>query len=151
MIIHKEQIPEIRYHQMLAKLRSSGCRITTHRVGLLRLIAASEGHPTAAQLYERLKQQYPTVSLASIYKTLSLLKDHDEILEIDLHGESRYDGRLPYPHPHLICTRCQRIIDGDALPASENIIQQIADLYGFKVSQQQQVFFGLCADCQTDH
>ncbi len=148
MIINNMIDPELRYQKMLAKIRERGCRITSHRLALLRLIAASEGHPTAAQLYERLRVQFPTVSLATIYKTIALLKEDNEILEIDLHGESRYDGNKPYPHPHLICTRCRQIIDGDNLPSLHTINAQIAEKYGFLVLQQHQVFYGICPQCQ---
>ena len=148
MIINNKTDPELRYQKMLAKLRERGCRITSHRIGQLHLIAESEGHPSAAQLYERLRLQFPTVSLATVYKTIALLKQDNEILEIDLHGQSRYDGNKPFQHPHLICTRCGQIIDGDALPSMLTINQQIEDVYGFKVQQQQQVFYGLCPKCQ---
>lgn len=149
MIIHTMNDPQLRYQEMLAKLKARGCRITSHRLALLRLIAVSEGHPTAAQLYERLRVQFPTVSLSTIYKTLVLLKEDGEVLEIDLRDDSRYDGNKPYPHPHLICTSCGRIIDGDGLSALEGIDQQIAAQFGFQVQRQQQVFYGLCRDCQA--
>ena len=63
-----------------------------------------------------LRTQFPTISLATIYKTLTLLKEEGEVLEIDLHNDSRYDGNKPYPHPHLICTQCGKIADGDSVP-----------------------------------
>ncbi len=138
---------EQRYQSMLLKIRERGGRMTSHRLALLRMIAVSEGHPTPAKLYEQLKVQFPTVSLATIYKTLNFLKEEGEVLEIDLHGDSRYDGFKPYPHPHLICTRCDRIIDGDDLTELQNIDQHIREKYGFQVTRQQQVFYGICPDC----
>ena len=140
--------PQIRYQAMLANIRERGCRITSHRLALLHLVADSEGHPTAAQLYDRLRVQFPTVSLTTVYKTLALLKKGGEVLEIDLHGESCYDGNKPYPHPHLVCTRCHQIMDGDELPALEIIDQQIAEKYGFQILRQQQLFYGICLECR---
>jgi Fur family peroxide stress response transcriptional regulator len=134
---------------MLSRLKDRGCRITSHRLALLRLLACSEGHPSAAQLYERLRVQFPTVSLATIYKTLALLKDEGEVLEIDLRSDSRYDGYKPYPHPHLVCTHCGQIMDGDlALPVS-GLNQQIAEEYGFLVQRQHLLFYGICSECQA--
>lgn len=150
MIINNMTDIELRYQKMLSKIRERGSRVTSHRIALLRLIAASEGHPTAAQLYERLRVQFPSVSLATVYKTIALLKEDHEVLEIDLHGESRYDGNRPYPHPHLICTRCGRIIDGDDLPSLRNLNQQISEKYGFQVLHQHQVFYGICPQCQSE-
>lgn len=140
---------ELRYEQILSKIKKRGCRMTSHRVALLRLIAASEGHPSAQGLYEQLKAQFPTISLATVYKTLSLLKEEGEVLEIDLHDDSHYDGNKPFPHPHLVCTRCRRILDADALFNHQQISQQIADTLGFQVTRQQIVFYGICPECQS--
>jgi len=140
--------PEIRYQTMLAKLQERGYRLTSHRLALLRLIAASEGHPSAAQLYEKLRLQFPTVSLATIYKTLTLLKDEGEILEIELRNNSHYDGNKPYPHPHLICNRCGKIIDGDEINFVHTLNAEIKEMYDFQVVQSQLVFYGICRECQ---
>ncbi len=139
--------PEIRYQTLLGKLKKRGSRITSHRLALLRLISVSEGHPNAAKLYETLLVQFPTISLATIYKTLALLKEEGEILEIDLHNDSRYDGNKPYPHPHLVCTKCGKIADGDSVQFTHNINHEILDLYHFKVASSQMLFYGVCADC----
>jgi len=140
--------PETRYQTLLGKLRARGSRITSHRLALLRLLAVSEGHPNAAQLYQRLRAQFPTVSLATIYKTLALLKEEGEVLEIDLHADSHYDGNKPYPHPHLVCTRCKQIIDGDEVVALYALNQEIQEKYSFQVAQSQLVFYGVCRACQ---
>ncbi len=140
---------ELRYECMLQKLRERGCRLTSHRLALLRLIAVSEGHPNAAQLYEKLRMQFPTVSLATIYKTLILLKDAGEVLEIDLHNDSHYDGNKPFPHPHLICNRCGQIMDGDAVLFLQSVHQEIKNRYNFQVVQSQVVFYGVCETCQN--
>ena len=141
--------PETRYQTLLGKLRARGSRITSHRLALLRLLAVSEGHPNAAQLYERLRVTFPTVSLATIYKTLALLKEEGEVLEIDLHADSHYDGNKPYPHPHLVCTRCKQISDGDEVVALHALNQEIKEKYAFQVAQTQLVFYGVCRACQN--
>jgi Fur family transcriptional regulator, peroxide stress response regulator len=139
---------ELRYQSLLAKLQERGSRMTSHRMALARLLATSEGHPNAAQLYERLRQQFPTISLATVYKTLILLKDEGEILEIDLHADSRYDGNKPFPHPHLVCTRCNRIMDGDEVSYLSKLNKEIEEKYGFQIQRHQIVYFGVCQDCQ---
>jgi Fur family transcriptional regulator, peroxide stress response regulator len=140
--------PELRYQAMISKIQERGSRLTSHRMALLHLIAASDGHPSAAQLYERLRAQFPSVSRATIYKTLVLLKDKGEVLELDLPSDNHYDGNKPFPHPHLICTRCNRIMDGDDVQALQGINQQIAEKYGFQVQRHQLIFYGLCPECQ---
>ena len=95
--------PQKRLEQMIGVLRDKGGRLTPQRLAMLRIIAKSEGHPSAEQIYEQIKADFPTTSLSTIYKTLSLLKDLGEVLELNLASVgSRYDGNTPYPHPHVI-------------------------------------------------
>jgi len=143
--------PEIRYQSLLHKLQQRGCRLTSHRLALARLLSISEGHPNASQLYATLRTQFPTISLATIYKTLTLLKEEGEVLEIDLHSDSHYDGNKPYPHPHLICSRCGAILDGDPVHTLAALNQEIEQTYGFRISRHQLVFYGVCQEClQTE-
>ena len=84
---------QARYEHLLKKLRQRDYRLTPQRVALVRLLAESEGHPSAAQLHDQLKADYPTMSLATVYKTLNLLKDLGEVLELGFcNDDSRYDG-----------------------------------------------------------
>ena len=59
--------PEQRTEELVAKFRERGYRITPQRLALLRLLATSEGHPSALQLHEQLLEQFPTTSLATVY------------------------------------------------------------------------------------
>jgi len=139
---------EKRYQSLLQKLQERGSRMTSHRMALARLLATSEDHPNAAQMYESLRKQFPTISLATVYKTLVLLKNEGEVLEIDLHDDSRYDGHNPIPHPHLVCNRCNRIFDGDEISLLSKMNNEIEEKYGFKIQRHQIVYYGICEDCQ---
>ena len=140
--------PQVRFEQLIAKLKERQYRITPQRVELIRLIAASEGHPSASQLYNQIKVQFPTMSLATVYKTLDLLKEVGEVLEIGLRDDSHYDGNKPYPHPHLICMKCQKIMDGELDATVGKIVQEVENNFGFRVVKHQLDFYGLCPDCQ---
>ena len=137
-----------RYDQLLARLRQGNYRMTPQRMALIRLIAASTGHPSAGQLYEQIKDRFPTMSLATVYKTLDLLKGLGEVLEIALQDDSHYDGNRPYPHPHLICTRCHKIMDGEADTQVRTLVTSMEQASGFRIFRHQLVFYGLCPDCQ---
>jgi Fur family peroxide stress response transcriptional regulator len=140
---------QLRFEQLIAKLRESEYRLTPQRMELIRLIAASEGHPSASQLYAKIKKQFPTMSLATVYKTLDLLKELGEVLEIGLRDDSHYDGNKPYPHPHLICTKCQNITDGELDTAVKKIVQEVEKNFGFQIIKHQLDFYGICPDCQN--
>jgi Fur family peroxide stress response transcriptional regulator len=137
-----------RLDQMLSKLKNHDFRITPQRLAVLKVLAASEGHPSVERIYERVRAQFPTTSIATIYKTVTLLKRENEVLEISFpDGSNRYDGNKPYPHPHLICTRCKKIIDPD-LKSLEDLAKEAAKETGFQIHSHRIDFFGLCSDCR---
>jgi Fur family transcriptional regulator, peroxide stress response regulator len=142
--------PQKRLEQLIRVLREKGCRLTPQRLAMLRILSKSEGHPSAEQIYEQIRADYPTTSLATIYKTLSLLKNLGEVLELTFASVgSRYDGNKPYPHPHVICTQCGQIIDPE-FEAAAGISQEIARQTGYQITHQQLNFFGLCPKCQQE-
>lgn len=137
-----------RYTQLLEKLKTRGHRITPQRAAILRLFIESREHPSVEQVYEQVRAAFPMTSLATVYKTVALLKEEGEILELGFANDSsRYDGGKPYPHPHLVCVSCRRIVDTeielfDALP------RQLSEKYGFRIVNQRVDFFGICPECQ---
>ena len=140
--------PESRFQQLITKLKARDYRLTPQRVALLRLIASSEGHPSASHLYEQIKAQFPTTSPATVYKTLNLLKDLGEVLELGFsNDDNRYDGSRPYPHPHLICVRCRKIMDPQ-VSLVDDLTQEVAELTGYQVISHRLDFYGLCPACQ---
>ncbi|HNS52639.1 MAG TPA: transcriptional repressor [Anaerolineae bacterium] len=139
--------PQARFEAMVCRLREKECRLTPQRIALLRLLATSEGHPSASHLYEQLHAQFPTTSPATIYKTLSLLKELGEVLELGFGDDDhRYDGNKPYPHPHLICVRCRTIIDLEVSIADE-LVQQVARQSGYPIISHRLDFYGVCPAC----
>jgi len=140
--------PQARFDELMARLRERQCRMTPQRLALLRLLAGSTDHPSAADLYDRLKAEFPTTSLATVYKTLSLLDEMGEVLELGFVDDVvRYDVNNPSPHPHLICVRCRRIVDAD-VGVAQDLAQEVAERSGFRVIGQRLDFFGLCPACQ---
>jgi Fur family peroxide stress response transcriptional regulator len=141
--------PQARFDELIALLKERDYRLTPQRVELVRLIVASAGHPSAAQLYARIKCQFPTMSQATVYKTLTLLKDMGQVLEIDLRDDSHYDGNRPQPHPHLICIKCNKIIDGES-DFDPSAILKLEQASGYKILRSQISFYGLCPDCKDE-
>jgi Fur family peroxide stress response transcriptional regulator len=142
--------PQLRLDQMLTKLREEKYRITPQRLAVLRVLAASEGHPSVERIYETVRQEFPTTSIATIYKTVNVLKQINELLEISFpDGSNRYDGYKPFPHPHVICVRCKKIIDPD-LGSLKDITAEAADQTGFDILSHRLDFFGICSDCKKE-
>jgi Fur family transcriptional regulator, peroxide stress response regulator len=141
---------QARYDGLIAKLRDRRCRLTPQRLAVLHVLASSLDHPSAVTLYDRVKSQFPTMSLATVYKTLDLLKSMDEVLELGFSDDTnRYDGRHPWPHPHLICVRCHKIVDPD-LNLTDTLAREAAQQSGYKILGHRFDIYGLCPDCQRE-
>ena len=141
--------PDVRFNQLITALKERDFRLTPQRVELVRLIAASAGHPSASQLYTKIKRQFPTMSHATVYKTLAVLKQMGQVLEIDLRDDSHYDGNRPHPHPHLICMNCNKIVDGN-LEIDLSAVRRLEKTSGYKIIRPQLAFYGLCPDCKEE-
>jgi len=140
---------EQRLNQMLSKLKEHDFRITPQRLAVLKVLALSKGHPTVERIYETVRDEFPTTSIATIYKTVNLLKKINEVLELGFaDGSNRYDGNKPYPHPHVICTKCKKIIDPD-LGNLKDLTKEVVTETGFQILTHRVDFFGICRECQS--
>jgi Fur family peroxide stress response transcriptional regulator len=133
---------------MLSTLKSHDFRITPQRLFVFKILAESEGHPTVEEIYEQVRAEFPTTSLATVYKTIALLKEVNEVLELRFPDRSnRYDGNKPFPHPHVICTKCKKITD-PALINLDGLSDEISRQTGYRIFSHRLDFFGLCPGCQ---
>ena len=140
--------PDRRLNQMIEKLRELNYRLTPQRLAVLKILAVSHGHPSVERIYEQVKTDFPTTSLATVYKTVSLVKELGEVLELGFSDDrNRYDGNKPYSHPHLICTHCRNIIDPD-LSSLHHMTEELEKETGFRIVNHRMDFFGLCPDCR---
>lgn len=139
---------QARLDKIISKLREKQFRITPQRIAIIRAFLENPRHPGVDQVYRQVRGNFPTTSLATVYKTVNLLKEIGEILEVGLaDGRNHYDGIKPYPHPHLICTRCKTILDPD-VRMLEQLTSEVADTSGFRIDSHQIDFFGVCPLCQ---
>ena len=140
--------PKQRLDEIIGKLRDLNFRITPQRVAILRIFLNSQDHPSVEQVYTQVKADFPSTSLATVYKTVNLLKEVGEILEIGFaDGGNRYDGNKPYPHPHLICTKCKKIMDPE-VDLIDQITSDLEQTSGYRIVSHQIEFFGICPTCQ---
>lgn len=144
-----------RYDALLVRLRQDGYRLTPQRMAVLRVLSEDRGHPTVEQVYDRVRGDYPTTSLATIYKTIDMLKGIGEVLELSVGESHRYDGRDPRPHPHLICEVCGSITDltlngplGDPEVLASAALA-VAGAAGYQDVRPQLEFRGRCETCRS--
>ena len=138
-----------RLNRIITKLKEQRCRMTPQRLAVVKVLANSEEHLSAEKIYERVKVDFPFTSLATIYKTVTLLKKIGEVMELGFVDDSnRYDGIRPFPHPHLICLKCKRIIDPD-IPVLSKLSKELAQKTGYRIMNHRLDFFGICPSCQN--
>lgn len=142
--------PKTRLKKMVAALRSHQYRITPQRLAILKVLAESREHPSVDKIYEAVRPDFPTTSLATVYKNIAVLKGLGEVLELGFSdGSNRYDGKKPYDHPHVVCTECKNILDPD-ISALEDMTQELMRKTGFAITRHRLDFFGVCPDCQAE-
>jgi Fur family peroxide stress response transcriptional regulator len=139
--------PVERFNSIVQKIKENNQRLTPQRLAIVKILAHSESHPSVEKIYQLLHDDFPTMSLATVYKTVSLIKDLGELLELGFSdGSNRYDGNKPHPHPHVICVKCKKIIDPD-LASLEDIKDEVTVKTGFEIITHRLDFFGICREC----
>ena len=140
--------PDARLEELTRRLREQGFRLTPQRMAVLKILAASQGHPSVEQIYNQVKSDFPMTSLGTIYKTVGLLKEMGEVLELGFSDDgNRYDGNKPYPHPHLVCIKCKSILDPE-IPTLSILPQEVGEKTGYQIVSHRLDFYGICPQCQ---
>lgn len=129
------------------KLRAAGLRLTPQRLAIYRYLSSTDSHPTAQAIFEKLRTEYPSMSLATVYNTLETLVNLGIINSLGTAGDDavHYDGDLT-PHVNLACVSCHRVIDLQ----SENVDQlelEVAERSGYQILGARVLYYGLCPRC----
>ncbi len=132
---------------MVDRLKAGEYRMTPQRRAVLKVLAESRRHPTAEEIHEVVRADFPMTSLATIYKTVTLLKELGEIVELRVAGRCRYDGRNPAPHSHLFCVGCERVVDAE-VKTVHAVTEGLARRTGYRIIGQRIDFLGVCPECQ---
>ena len=131
----------------LEKLKDKGLKITPQRIAIVELLS-EYGHLSISKLYDLVKQRFPSISLATIYKNVNTMVMSGYLKEVKIIGEdSRYELNCG-EHSHLFCKKCGKVEDielNDSMLKEE--INQKSD---FLVDSSFLVFYGYCKECQED-
>lgn len=129
-------------------LREKGLKVTPQRIAVYTMLCNTIEHPNAETIYKTLEPDHPTMSLATVYKTLDAFKQLGLVQELNV-GEpsSRYDATV-HCHPHTVCMCCGKVEDLHA-EALTNIAAKLAPDLDFSVSFEQLILYGTCKSCQS--
>ncbi|MBI3635783.1 MAG: transcriptional repressor [Candidatus Rokubacteria bacterium] len=133
-----------------ARCRTAGLALTPQRLAIFRHLAATDTHPSAEALHAAVRRELPSVSLATIYKTLATLAGVGAVRPVSrLGARGRWDANLA-PHHHLVCTQCGRVTDvvEPRLDRARRPAAAVAARHGFAVAGHAVEIFGECAACR---
>jgi Fe2+ or Zn2+ uptake regulation protein len=122
-------------------------RMTHQREIILDELRRSKTHPTADELYERIKRKLPRISLATVYRNLEILSEAGLIKKLEISGRQKRFDWDPGDHDHVYCTQCQRV---DNIPTASTPAPYagVARDRGYRITGCRIEFFGLCPNCQ---
>jgi Fur family peroxide stress response transcriptional regulator len=133
---------------IIETLRKNGYKATTQRIAICRFALHSRDHPTAQRIYNEVREMHPTVSLATVYKTLQILTKHGLIQELDLpQSQARFDSHVE-PHINLVCLQCGNIQDLNDKTAQE-MVERATTKAQFTRTGQRLDIYGMCKICRN--
>jgi Fur family peroxide stress response transcriptional regulator len=137
---------------MLGELKRSGFRLTPQRMAIVRELADDRTHPTAQDLFDRLRPGFPTMSFATVYNTLDALARCGLTGSLHLGGAVRFDPNGS-PHHHAVCDACGAVEDIPVTRAREASAEArvLAGEGGssFHVRSEERTYRGLCGRCSS--
>lgn len=133
-------------HELIARVRREGGKATSQRILIWSALVGDVSHPTADDLFARLKPELPGLSRATLYNTLNELVAWGEIRRFDPgDGHSHFDPDTS-GHAELVCMRCHRVVDAPSgMAPARQTPERIA---GYRVVSHSEQYIGYCPDCQ---
>ena len=129
-------------------LRGNGFKVTPQRLAVYEVLANTKEHPNAEMIFNSLQATYPTMSLATVYKTIDILNEIGLVQILNAGEDSfRYDADMSN-HAHVRCVECGRVDDVFDLDAAK-VTREIEVGTRYHLTGQQFYFYGICPDCQT--
>jgi Fur family ferric uptake transcriptional regulator len=142
------------------RLRKYCYRVTVPRRVILDVLSKEEKHLSAEDVFLKVHRNYPDIGLTTVYRTLNLLTQIGLVLRFDFgDGKARYElssgPENKGHHHHLVCTKCNRIIDyKDFIEEEEKLFEKtektLSEKYDFEIAGHLVRFYGLCKKCRGE-
>jgi Fur family peroxide stress response transcriptional regulator len=138
---------ENRVHTFRERCAQLGLALTPQRLAIYEVLASTGDHPGAEDIYQRLKPSIPSLSRGTVYRTLTLFESNGLVSRVHVSDEqARFDANLD-DHHHLVCVRCQRVVDFQDTRLDRLSFEETAP-GGFRVLGHRVHLLGLCPACQ---
>ena len=121
------------------------------RDAILTYLRQTDTHLSAEMVFAHLKDEYPDLSLGTVYRNLGIFKEQGLIQSLGtVNGVERFDGNIK-PHVHFACTGCDAVLDLPGLDVPRRLPSQVTKLVGGRVDSFQLTFSGLCGECTNQN
>ncbi len=143
-------VKDSRIDDFIHYCKENGIQLTEQRLAVLGLLRGSKAHPSPEDIYNTMKEYYPTVSLATVYKNLEFLEKVGFARKVNpVSNTYRYDGNTE-PHAHFICVNCNRIYD-IGLPRDVRSLMPDMAMEGYTILEGSLQLMGICKQCQNSN
>ena len=121
--------------------------MTPQRSAILDYLKGNTAHPSAEDVYNAVSKNFPSISFATVYNTLEMLRRNGKVLELTIDPQKKRFDPNTEPHHHLICINCKKIVDIHAKYELE-----VTDTMksGFELTGNHIEFYGICPECSKN-
>ena len=127
-----------------ALLKNYDLKVSPQRIAIIEELYKN-GHMNIDDLYKKLLDRFPSVSLATIYKNINSMVEKLFLSEVKIPNAKTVYELSKNEHAHLVCSNCKAVMDIEL--DSSDISKQISNLNNFKVNQTDIILSGICQKC----
>ena len=136
--------------QLNEALKTAGIRVTPQRMAVFGVLQDSREHLSAESIHLRVRKRQPGLSLATVYRTLEMLRDEGLVLEGRLGDDRNFYESNVDPHFHFVCLSCHAI-EEMAPGRAAQLQQELTEESGLRIQWSRLEFFGVCVRCAGRH
>ena len=130
----------------MQKFKDIGLKLTPQRLAILDFLEGNEDHPSAEDIYKAVSVQFPTMSFATVYNTLDVLREKGHVTELSIDPAKKRFDPCTKMHHHLICTSCKRVQDIHV----DFVLELPERVRGdFRMTGNHIEFYGVCPSCDN--
>lgn len=121
-------------------------KYSRQREAIVKFLEGRKDHPTAEYIYKNIREEYPNISLGTVYRNLALLVELGKVAKISCDdGNDHFDPNV-MPHYHFICRDCNSVSDVDM--DSIDFINTLAEKnFKGRIDGHSTFFYGVCEEC----
>ena len=121
------------------------------RNAILACLHGTTEHPSAEWIFNRLKPEYPDLSLGTVYRNLALFKQQGLVASLGtVDGVERFDGNTA-PHVHFVCSGCGRVDDLHQVQVPQSLLSFAEECTGGQAEGYRLSIYGRCSACTAEH